>query len=53
MAAVGRGMQMGRCRVLTSYQADRIRERVATGEAQAAMALEYNVSAATISRLMK
>lgn len=51
-AAVARGVKMGRRRVLTDHQADRIRERVARGETQAAMALDYNVSAATISRLM-
>ncbi len=51
-AAVARGVKMGRRKALTDHQADRIRERVAAGETQAAMALEYNVSAATINRVV-
>lgn len=52
-AAVERGVKMGRSKVLTEHQANRIRERVAEGETQAAMALEYNVSPATVSRVVR
>ena len=50
--AVARGAKMGRPKKLTEHQRERVRERVAEGESQAAMAIEYNVSEATISRVV-